>query len=62
MESYDMRLKKVNFLKSLKQYKAEERPIIYTDETYFHSSHTTPMSWTDNSTKMLKNPILKGKR
>lgn len=38
-ESYDIRLKRINFLKKLVQYRSEGRNIVYTDETYIHSSH-----------------------
>ena len=61
-ESYDIRLKRINYLKQLKQYIDEKRPIIYTDESYIHSSRTLPMGWTDDSTKFMKKPISKGQR
>lgn len=44
------------------QYRAEGRNIVYTDETYIHSSHTQKHRWSDQSGKELKKPISKGKR
>lgn len=44
------------------QYRAEGRSIVYTDETYIHSSHTQEHRWSDQSGKELKKPISKGKR
>jgi hypothetical protein len=44
------------------QYRQENRNIVYTDETYIHSSHTTGYEWTDGSKKELHKPVAKGKR
>ncbi|KAL0830040.1 hypothetical protein ABMA28_003498 [Loxostege sticticalis] len=38
------------------------RPIIYTDESYVGSSHSSQKAWTDGTTKGLKKPISKGQR
>lgn len=52
----------MRFLQSIKKYRNEGRPIIYTDETYVHSSHTKPCSWTDGTKEGLKKPVSKGPR
>lgn len=62
MESHDIRLKRIRYLNELMQYKQEGRPIIFTDETYIHSSHTQPHEWSDNSVLGLKKPVSKGQR
>lgn len=62
MESHDIRCKRIKFLKQMIQYRAEGRNIVYTDETYIHSSHTQSHRWSDDSGKELKKPISKGKR
>ncbi|XP_072380782.1 uncharacterized protein [Diabrotica undecimpunctata] len=36
------------------------RPIIYMDETYVHSSHTYQKSWSDSSNKGIQKPVSKG--
>lgn len=61
-ESHDIRLKRINFLKKLVQYRSEGRNIVYTDETYIHSSHTHNKGWYDESLKGLQKPISKGQR
>jgi len=50
------------FLHQIAKYRQEGRPIIYTDETYINSSHTTLKKWTDQSNLALKTPIGKGRR
>lgn len=62
MESYDIRLKRIQFLKTMMEYRREKRPIVYTDETYIHSSHTDPKGWYDDSSRGFKKPISKGQR
>lgn len=62
MEKYDIRYKRIEFLKQMIQYRAEGRNIVYTDETYIHSSHTQAHRWSDKSGRHLKKPISKGKR
>lgn len=59
MERHDIRLLRMRFLRSVKNYRNEGRPIIYTDETYVHSSHTKPCSWTDGTKEGLKKTSLK---
>jgi hypothetical protein len=62
VESYDIRAKRIQYLKQLQRYVHEERPIVYTDESYIHSSHSQSKRWTDDSVLGLKKPLSKGKR
>lgn len=62
MESYDIRSKRIKYLKQLQSYIHENRPIIFTDESYIHSTHTQSKEWSDNSLLGLKKPISKGNR
>lgn len=62
MEKHEIRLKRIDYLKNLVKFRNEKRPIIYTDETFIHSSHTTEKGWYDDSLKGLKKPISKGQR
>lgn len=62
MESYDIRLKRVQYLKDITRYRNEGYNIIYTDETYIHSSHTPKNDWADDKMKTLRKPISKGRR
>lgn len=62
IERHDIRLQRMKYLNNIKRYRNEGRPIVYTDETYVHSSHTKPSSWSDGTEHGLKTPISKGKR
>ncbi|CAH1975548.1 unnamed protein product [Acanthoscelides obtectus] len=61
-ESYDIRAKRIKFLKKIIEFRKEGRNIVYTDETYIHSSHVKDKGWYDGSDKNLKKPISKGQR
>ncbi|KAG8235850.1 hypothetical protein J437_LFUL015780 [Ladona fulva] len=61
-ERLDIRLKRIEFLRSINRFREEGRPIIYTDETYIHSSHTTPFQWKSDDKKGIKAPVSKGQR
>lgn len=62
------------YLRTIKQYREEHRPIYYLDETWVNEGHTKDKVWVDNSVKNrrqafieglstgLKNPSGKGKR
>jgi hypothetical protein len=39
MEGHDIGFKRIQYLKQMKQFKAEGRPIFFTDESYIHTSH-----------------------
>jgi hypothetical protein len=46
-----------------KKYRGEGRNIVYNDESYLHSSHTSPYGWYDRGDNcLLKAPIGKGQR
>ncbi|XP_047030090.1 uncharacterized protein LOC124637570 [Helicoverpa zea] len=62
IETSSIRLKRIEYLKRMSQYRHEGRPIVYTDESYVDSSHSTPKAWSDESTKGIKKPISKGQR
>lgn len=62
IERHDIRLLRTKYLVDVNRFRSEGRPIVYSDETYVHSTHTKPFSWTDGSSKGLKTPISKGQR
>lgn len=62
IERHDIKLQRINYLESIKYFRDQNRSIVYTDETYIHSSHTISKSWTCSPTKGLKMPISKGQR
>ncbi|KAJ3654370.1 hypothetical protein Zmor_013562 [Zophobas morio] len=62
VESYDIRLKRIEFVRKITQYRQEGRTIVYEDETYIHSSHTQSKDWVDDKNLSLKKPISKGQR
>lgn len=62
MEKPEIRHLRIEFLKKMKKYREERRPIVYMDETYIHSSHTNQKSWSDDSNAGLKKPVSKGTR
>lgn len=62
IEQSQIRFQRIEYLRKIKKYREEGRPIIYTDESYVDSSHTSHHSWTDGPTKGIKKPISKGSR
>lgn len=62
IEKHDIRFKRVNYLKQMKIYRREERPIIFSDESYIHSTHSKNYSWTDNSNNGFKKSFSKGSK
>ena len=62
MESYDVRVKRSAYLRKLQHCINNGRTLIFTDESYIHSSHTHTMEWTDGTPLSIKKPISKGKR
>ena len=46
----------------MREYRNEGRNIIYTDETYIHSSHVQDKGWYDESFKGTKKLISKRQR
>lgn len=61
-ERHDIREQRVSYLRAIKKYREEGRPLIYEDETYIHSTHTRPKNWSDDKTSGLLAPISKGPR
>ncbi|KAF5296044.1 hypothetical protein FQA39_LY12666 [Lamprigera yunnana] len=53
----DIRVKRVEYLRHLKKYKEEERYLVYSVETYLHSSYVVPKAWDDGKNHCLKAPI-----
>ncbi|XP_068897191.1 uncharacterized protein [Tenebrio molitor] len=62
VEKFDIKAKRVEYLRRIKRYREEGWNIIYCDETYLHSSHTSPLAWDDGSNRCLKAPVGKGSR
>ena len=60
MERQDIGSLRDKYLRAIKAYREEGRSIVYADETYIHSSHTTSYAWDDGSGAGLKAPISKG--
>jgi hypothetical protein len=47
MEKPDIGAKRTSFLRQIKKYRGEGRNIVYNDESFLHSSHTSPYGWYD---------------
>ncbi|GLV31415.1 hypothetical protein CBL_21198, partial [Carabus blaptoides fortunei] len=62
VEKHDVRLLRLNYLRKIREYRNADRPIVYLDETYIHSSHTVPKTWSDDTSKGLMSPVSKGQR
>ena len=62
VERHDFRSLRVKYVRAIKAYREEGLPIVYADETYSHSSHTTSHAWDGGSEAELKAPISKGRR
>jgi transposase len=63
MESQRLREWRHKYLTGIRQYRAENRPIIYLDETWFDTHDTAKKGWDDCSKKcQTKAPSNKGKR
>jgi hypothetical protein len=62
IEKHDLRLKRIQYVRKIRQLRQEERPIVFTDETYIHSSHTQTKDWVDSRNLSLQKPIGKGNR
>jgi len=61
MERHDIQSLRVKYLRAITAYREEGRPIVYTDETYTHSSHTISYAWHVGSEAGLKAPVSKGR-
>ena len=45
MERQDVVLARIKYLRQIRKYREEGRPIIYTDETFIHTSHASQKAW-----------------
>jgi transposase len=61
-ETQDIREKRISYLRSVRRFRSEGRPIVYLDESYIHSTHMQSKSWADESNNGLRVPISKGDR
>jgi hypothetical protein len=59
IERDDVRSKRVAYLRAVKKYREEGRPMIYEAETFIRSSHTRPKNWTDTPSGHMV-PVLRG--
>ncbi|CAH1383326.1 unnamed protein product, partial [Tenebrio molitor] len=57
MESYDIRLLRIEYFKQILKHRDEGRPTFYTDESYVHTTHLPNHSWTDRSGKCVKKSV-----
>lgn len=61
-EKLDIREKRISYLRTIKRYREEKRPIIFLDETYVLSSHCKSQSWSDDTSNGVRTPVSKGSR
>jgi transposase len=61
-EKPDIIFKRISYLRAIRRYREDNRPIVYTDETYIHTTHAPSISWSDKSGEGMKIPISKGSR
>lgn len=59
MESYDIRFKRITYIKKILKYREDNRPIIYIGETTIDDSQAQPKN---NNLKRSKKTNYKGKR
>ena len=62
MEIYNIRRLRAEYLQTILQYRRDGRPIIYIDETYINSSHTTSRGWYGKDSEGVKAPVSRGRR
>lgn len=74
VERDDIILWRRQYLRNIREYRRQGRPIYYLDETWVNQGHTPSKAWTDSSVKSkkeaflsgfstgLKNPLGRGKR
>ena len=61
MERSDIVANRIQFLRRIKKYREQGWTVVYTDETYVHTSHTVPKTWQSDDSSM-KVPFSKGQR
>lgn len=62
IEKSDVGNSRLRYLCQILEYRQEKPPIVYIDETYFHSSSLAEKSWSDSEKTGLKKPVSKGQR
>lgn len=62
MERHNIRLLRINYLIKIAEYRSKDRPLVYTDETYIHTSHVSGEAWTDGTEFGVKKQISTGQR
>ncbi|XP_063633868.1 uncharacterized protein LOC134804684 [Cydia splendana] len=62
MEKHNIRLLRINYLTKIAEYRSQDRPLVYTDETYIHTSHVSGEAWTDGTEFGVKKQISTGQR
>lgn len=60
IDGHRIRSLRISYLGAIQKYTAEERNIVYGDESCVHSSHNSGKG-TDGSTSVHRAPISKGK-
>ena len=61
MERTDIVAARIQYLRQIRKYREEGRPIVYTDETFVHTSHSAKRSWQSDD-YAIKVPFSKGSR
>jgi hypothetical protein len=62
IEKMEIRALRIKYLNKIQYFRTQQRPIVFLDETYLHSGHTSSKNWTDDTTKGLFKNISKGPR
>lgn len=62
IEREDIRNQRINFIRQIRRYRNEHRPIVYTDETYVCTTHSSPYSWQDDTNEGVHIPVSGGDR
>jgi hypothetical protein len=61
-EKQDVKSAHVAFLRTITRFCRDGRTIVYCDETYIHSPHTTNTAWSDNTPQGRMAPTFKGQQ
>jgi len=61
MERTEVVVARTNFLRKIEEYRKQGRPIVYTDETFVHTSYSAKMCWQAKDATV-KIPFSRGER
>jgi hypothetical protein len=61
LEKRHIRLQRAFYLRNITECRIEGRPVIYTDESHIHLSHSEESGWVDSLSENLKTPTGKVK-